>query len=138
VTDLGHALPGSQTASQPGAANTVDQVEPLGEIAMPRIAATKALSLGPLALGPVRAISSLQTFWIRGSRQVSSRFMYSLISSPICSDHRQVLGKRLQPGVGGGMDLLDRSSAGRNQRGHDLVVLARCKWNLHRHALVAG
>ncbi|MEY9619936.1 hypothetical protein ABH982_003393 [Bradyrhizobium ottawaense] len=38
-------------------------------------------------------------------------------------DHRQMHGKRLQPGVWSGMDLLDRGGAGRNQCGIHFVVL---------------
>ena len=60
---------------------------------------------------------------MRGSRQVSIRFLYSFDVLSDLLDQRQMLGKRLQPRIGGGVDLLDRGGAGGDQRRIDLVVL---------------
>ena len=45
-------------------------------------------------------------------------------------DQRQMFGKRLQPRIGGGVDLLDRGGAGGDQRRIDLVVLGQLQVEL--------
>ena len=107
---------------QPDAVDAVDQLEPLGEVTMLADRGDQALSSAFSRLSR-RAISSFQSFWMRASRQVSIRFLRQRDILADLIDHRQMLGKRLQPGSGAAWIFLHRRGAGCDQSGIDLVVL---------------
>jgi hypothetical protein len=82
LPDLGHAHQDRDRGWQPGAVDAVDQIKPVGEVAMLADRGGQRLSSAFLRFVS-RAISSCQICCSRGTRQLSMRFFNRAMSSPI-------------------------------------------------------
>src|SRR5258708_5542276 len=122
LADLGHAHQDGDRGRQPGAADAVDQIEPLGEVAMRADRRHQGLQFDPLALlkaGQAFLPELLDTRVAAALKPV----LYPRDIFANLIDQRQLLGERQQSRIGRGVDIPDRSRAGRDQSRIDLVFL---------------